>query len=96
MRLGRSVLAGLVAGSVAGFLVELLRPRGTHPVAPLHQDLPGGGDTPWTAQSSRSDVSAPPAAPRVVPSMAVSREPATPVPGPGLPRALDDAPGTHD
>lgn len=35
MRLGRSVLAGLVAGAVAGFLVALLRPRGTHPAAPM-------------------------------------------------------------
>jgi hypothetical protein len=31
MRLGRSVLAGLIAGAVAGFLVALLRPRVTHP-----------------------------------------------------------------
>lgn len=34
MRLGRSVLAGLIAGAVAGFLVALLRPRVTHPANP--------------------------------------------------------------
>jgi hypothetical protein len=34
MRLGRSVLAGLFAGAVAGFLVALLRPRVTHPASP--------------------------------------------------------------
>ena len=31
MRLGRPVLAGLVAGAVAGFVVALLRPRSTRP-----------------------------------------------------------------
>jgi hypothetical protein len=31
MRLRRSVLAGLVAGAAAGFLVALLRPRSLHP-----------------------------------------------------------------
>lgn len=40
MRHGRSVLAGLVAGVVAGFLVALLRPRSTHPAASAHLDAP--------------------------------------------------------
>jgi hypothetical protein len=45
MRFGRSVLAGLIAGVVAGFLVALLRPRGTHPAVPSTADTGGEGDS---------------------------------------------------
>ena len=54
MRLGRLVLAGLAAGVVAGFLVALLRPRGTHPGHP--EEL-----------TADADLTAEPGAPPTVP-----------------------------
>jgi hypothetical protein len=49
MRLRRLVLAGLVGGAVAGFLIALLRPRGTHPaVVPVLPVQPGVADQPYT------------------------------------------------
>ena len=107
MRLGRSVLAGLVAGVVAGFVVALLRPRGTHPAVPVHQDLPPGSGvapliqpcpgTPGTGPDPCDDVPVPPTAQPLVPPMMASREPVTPVPGSRRSQACDDdGSRTHD
>jgi hypothetical protein len=91
----RSVLAGLVAGAVAGFLVELLRPRGKHPAAPVHSGAPREDEAAQTEPSPRHQTPDPFAAPSGAPSGAplakAAREPAGSVPGlvPGL------VPGSH-
>lgn len=80
MRLGRSVLAGLAAGVVAGFLVALLRPRGTHPAAPLSSGfLPE--DASLTEPAPRDDVPHLPVPSPVTDPAEASRKPAGSVPG---------------
>lgn len=55
MRLGRLVFAGLVGGAVAGFLIALLRPRGTH-ATPGAIPLSGqGSEIPYTELASAPD-----------------------------------------
>jgi hypothetical protein len=81
MRLGRSVFAGLVAGAVAGFLVALLRPRGSHPGAVSPGSLAESGAAPLTEPSPRGDVADLPSVPPAAVPAQASGEPAVSVPG---------------
>ncbi len=60
MRLGRLVLAGLVIGAVAGFVIALLRPRGTHPASLTSPVLTADDDCVPLTEPSRTAEPVPP------------------------------------